>query len=161
MQDDRKLLRLEDRVSRDAADRRTVTRRLLLGALGAAPLLLAGEAALADDKGRGRGRGEGQGRGRGRDEGPRRYEREDPRRNERYENRGRERYDDRRYAPRGYDDGPDLRRGRVLPPQARGGRIENYERYRLRQPPRGYSWYRSGDGFALVGPNGIVFDVID
>lgn len=153
MQDGRKLLHLEDRVSKDAADRRTISRRLLLGALAAAPLLLASEEARADGQDRGRGRGGGEGRGRGRDDGPRRHEREDSRRYERYE--------DRRYGPRGYGDGPDVRRGRVLPPQSRGGRIEDYERYRLRQPPRGYSWYRSGDGFALVGPNGIVFDVID
>lgn len=154
-------------MSQDATDRRSISRRLLLGALAAAPMLLTAETALADkDRGQGRGRGRGgegrggQGGGRGRDDGPRRYDREGPSR-DRYDDRGRERYDNR-YAPRGYDDGPrGLRRGGRLPPQAQGGRIENYERYRLRQPPRGYSWYRSGDGFALVGPNGIVFDVID
>lgn len=152
-------------MSQDAADPRPISRRVLLGLLIAAPVSFSAGSALADkDRGQGRGRGGegrgGEGRGRGRDYGPRRYEREGPGR-DRYEDRARERYDDR-YAPRGYDEGPPgLRRGRRLPPQAQGGRIENYERYRLRQPPRGYSWYRSGDGFALVGPNGIVFDVID
>jgi Ni/Co efflux regulator RcnB len=147
-------------VSQNAADRNLKTRRAALLLLAAAPFCLA-EAAHAQGRGNGRGEGRGAGRGERRGGGRddfRRFERERPR------------YDDDRRGGRNrdfreYDDGPPSRygreRGRVLPPQDRGGRIDNYERYRLRQPPRGYSWYRSGDGFALVGPNGVVFDVID
>jgi len=53
------------------------------------------------------------------------------------------------------------RRGGYLPPQARGGIVQDYGRYRLRQPPRGYEWVRSGHAMMLMDMNtGQVFDVI-
>jgi len=53
------------------------------------------------------------------------------------------------------------RRGGYLPPQARGGVVQDYGRYRLRQPPRGYAWVRSGRAMMLMDMNtGQVFDVI-
>jgi Ni/Co efflux regulator RcnB len=53
------------------------------------------------------------------------------------------------------------RRGGYLPPQARGGVVQDYGRYRLRQPPRGYAWVRSGRATMLMDMNtGQVFDVI-
>ena len=33
-------------------------------------------------------------------------------------------------------------------------------RYRLRPPPHGYNWVRVGDGFALVSPEGQIFDMV-
>ncbi|MBW8814756.1 MAG: RcnB family protein [Caulobacterales bacterium] len=86
------------------------------------------------------------------EEAPRRYE-EAPR--GRYEGR----YEDSppSYAPRrGYSPRP----GGYLPPDYRGAPVGDYQRYRLRPPPRGYSWIHVGAGFALVGPDGQVFDVI-
>jgi Ni/Co efflux regulator RcnB len=39
--------------------------------------------------------------------------------------------------------------------------IQDHARYRLRAPPRGYSWVRMGNGFALIQEStGQVFDVI-
>lgn len=133
----------------------------------------------------GPGREEGPGGGRGRwadaprgryeeaprgryDEAPRgRYE--DPPR-ARYEEAPRGRYEE---APRGRYDGrydeaapsyvrPGFapRPGGYLPPDYRGAPVGDYQRYRLRPPPRGYSWIHVGHGFALVGPDGQVFDVI-
>jgi Ni/Co efflux regulator RcnB len=53
------------------------------------------------------------------------------------------------------------RRGGYLPPEARGGVVQDYGRYRLRQPPRGYAWVRSGRAMMLMDMNtGQVFDVI-
>ncbi|MDB5477077.1 MAG: hypothetical protein JWP49_2588, partial [Phenylobacterium sp.] len=53
------------------------------------------------------------------------------------------------------------RRGAYLPPQARGGVVQDYGRYRLRLPPRGYVWVRSGRATMLMDMNtGQVFDVI-
>ena len=53
------------------------------------------------------------------------------------------------------------RRGGYLPPEARGGVVQDYGRYRLRQPPRGYAWVRSGQAMMLMDMNtGQVFDVI-
>jgi Ni/Co efflux regulator RcnB len=53
------------------------------------------------------------------------------------------------------------RRGGYLPPQARGGVVQDYGRYRLRPPPRGYAWVRSGRATMLMDMNtGQVFDVI-
>ncbi|HEY8617621.1 RcnB family protein [Phenylobacterium sp.] len=61
------------------------------------------------------------------------------------------------YAPpRAYG----LRRGGYLPPQAQGSAIEDYSRYRLRPPPRGFRWVRVGGAYALVGPDGQIFDMI-
>ena len=53
------------------------------------------------------------------------------------------------------------RRGGYLPPQARGGVVQDYGRYRLRRPPPGYGWIRSGRALMLMDMNtGQVFDVI-
>ena len=53
------------------------------------------------------------------------------------------------------------RRGGYLPPQARGGVVRDYGRYRLRPPPPGYGWVRSGRSLMLMDMNsGQVFDVI-
>ena len=55
---------------------------------------------------------------------------------------------------------PSPRRGGFLPPQA-GGVMPDYGRYRLRAPPRGFVWVRTGNGFAMVSQEtGQVFDVV-
>lgn len=60
--------------------------------------------------------------------------------------------------PRGYY-AP--RRGGYLPPEARGGVVQDYGRYRLRPPPPGYGWVRSGRALMLMDmSSGQVFDVI-
>jgi Ni/Co efflux regulator RcnB len=38
--------------------------------------------------------------------------------------------------------------------------IEDYPRYRLRPPPRGYTWRHVDEGYLLTGPNGVIFDII-
>jgi Ni/Co efflux regulator RcnB len=54
-----------------------------------------------------------------------------------------------------------VRRGGYLPPQARGGVVQDYGRYRLRPPPPGYGWVRSGRSLMLMDMGtGQVFDVI-
>lgn len=72
-----------------------------------------------------------------------------------------QRYDPRAYAPpRGSYAAPP-RRGGYLPPQAGGQVIEDYGRFRLRAPPRGYEWVRVPGGMALVSTmTGQVFDVV-
>ena len=70
--------------------------------------------------------------------------------------------------PRAYLGAPDYRpgynawrRGALLPPTYRSYVIEDYTRYRLRPPPRGYVWYRVGDDFMLTGvANGMIFEVV-
>jgi Ni/Co efflux regulator RcnB len=55
------------------------------------------------------------------------------------------------------------RRGAYLPPsyRDRGYVVYDYGRYRLRPPPRGYYWYRSGDDFLLAAvATGLILDVI-
>ncbi|MDB5425751.1 MAG: hypothetical protein JWQ29_3167 [Phenylobacterium sp.] len=55
---------------------------------------------------------------------------------------------------------PSPRRGGYMPPQA-GGAMPDYGRYRLRPPPRGFVWVRTGNGFAMVSQEtGRVFDVV-
>jgi Ni/Co efflux regulator RcnB len=52
-------------------------------------------------------------------------------------------------------------RGQYLPPEARGAMIEDFERYHLRRPPRGYFWYRAGDDYVLAAiGTGVIFEVI-
>lgn len=125
----------------------------------AAVVLLAGPSLSADpaeaqDRGRGRGRGRegGRGEGRGRGGDDRRWDRGGP-----GEGRGYRRFDD---APRDYGPPQRVRPGGYLPPEQRGAPVDDYPRYRLRQPPRGYAWRRMGDGFVLVDPNGRVFDIV-
>lgn len=55
------------------------------------------------------------------------------------------------------------RRGAYLPSYYRSNdyRIYDYGRYRLRPPPRGYYWYRSGDDYLLAAiATGLIFEVI-
>ncbi len=72
---------------------------------------------------------------------------------ERGERRGYEADDRPQYAP-------SPRRGGYMPPEA-GGPLPDYGRYRLRPPPRGFVWVRTGNGFAMVSEQtGQVFDVV-
>ena len=53
------------------------------------------------------------------------------------------------------------RRGSSLPPYYRGYVVNDYYRYHLRQPPRGYAWYRVGNDYLLAAiASGIIFDII-
>ncbi|WP_297513741.1 RcnB family protein [uncultured Caulobacter sp.] len=55
------------------------------------------------------------------------------------------------------------RRGAYLPPYYRGRDyvVYDYYRYRLRPPPRGYYWYRTGNDYVLAAvATGLIFDVI-
>ena len=53
------------------------------------------------------------------------------------------------------------RRGAHLPSYYRGYVVHDYGRYRLRQPPRGYAWYRVGDDYLLAAvASGVIFDII-
>lgn len=55
------------------------------------------------------------------------------------------------------------RRGAYLPSYYRGhGYVVNdYYRYNLRSPPRGYYWYRTGNDYVLAAiATGLIFDVI-
>ena len=138
------------------------------------PLAMGGTAQARDHRDGGERRAE---RGGGREAGP-------PARGEaRGEDRGgRERGGSRRgdearrdYGdPRGYDGpppqsyapqyapqyAPSARRGGYLPPEA-GGPVADYGRFRLRQPPRGYAWVRTANGYAMVSvATGQVFDVV-
>lgn len=162
-------------------------KRLLLTLIAAATVAgpLPGSTAFAKDGDRGgrweqrgdrggeRGRGwenrqwraaDGPGRGRG-------PERRDDRRDDRREDRREDgRFRDRDEGGRNYYGPPPgayappraygLRRGGYLPPQAQGSEVEDYGRYRLRPPPRGFRWVRVGGAYALVGPDGQIFDMI-
>jgi Ni/Co efflux regulator RcnB len=131
-------------------------KRLILTTAMAA--LMAGApiaAAWALDNDRGRGRQEQRGGGDRGGPGPR-WERPGNRGERRFERPPPQRLrPDRRFdAPRA------LRPGGRLPGAYRDERVEDYGRYRLRPPPQGYAWYRTGDGFMLVSPDGQIFDVI-
>lgn len=116
----------------------------------AAPLSLATVADARDGRGNGKGRGEGQGR----------MERGGP--------PGRPEFGAYRVNPRdagppyGRAQGRGIARGGYLPPRYRDAPVEDYGRYRLRPPPRGYDWYRYGDSYLLVSPrDGQIFDMIE
>lgn len=133
-------------------------RRLILTVASMALLAgapLASAWALDGDRGRGRGAEQRGDRGPGpRFERPRGYER-------RFERPGGR--DDRRFdRPREFRAEPprQLRPGGHLPGAYREGRVEDYGRHRLRPPPRGYNWYRVGEGFLLVAPDGQIFDMV-
>lgn len=101
---------------------------------------------------RGEPRGEPRGEVRGETRGGPRFE---PRMDPRPESRAEARAEGR---PGGFAPAP--RRGGHLVGQG-GATIDDYARYRLRPPPRGYAWVRVGGGFALVaGATGQVFDVV-
>lgn len=54
------------------------------------------------------------------------------------------------------------RRGAYLPTYYRGYVVNDYYRYHLRQPPRGYAWYRVGDDYLLAAlATGLIFDIIN
>jgi Ni/Co efflux regulator RcnB len=56
------------------------------------------------------------------------------------------------------------RRGGYLPPYYRSDVyvIHDYGRYRLRPPPRGYYWYRTGNDYVLAAiATGLIFDIIN
>ncbi len=63
-----------------------------------------------------------------------------------------------RSAPRGGY--PGWRRGAYLPPMYRGDMVRDYPRYRLRAPPRGYSWYHVERDYMLTGPSGMIFEIV-
>lgn len=51
-------------------------------------------------------------------------------------------------------------RGSYLPPYYRGYAVSDYGRYHLRQPPRGYYWYRTGNDFVLAAlATGLIYDL--
>jgi Ni/Co efflux regulator RcnB len=53
------------------------------------------------------------------------------------------------------------RRGRILPPQARGQMVSDYGRYRLRRPPPGYAYYRVGGTVFLANQRtGLIFETV-
>ena len=53
------------------------------------------------------------------------------------------------------------RRGAYLPPYYRGYVVNDYARYRLRPPPRGYYWYRVGDDYLLAAiTTGLIADLL-
>ena len=53
------------------------------------------------------------------------------------------------------------RRGGYLPPYYSGYVVQDYGRWHLRQPPRGYYWYRTDDGFVLAAiASGLIFDIV-
>lgn len=54
-----------------------------------------------------------------------------------------------------------MRRGGFLRPDLRGGVVQDPGRFRLRPPPRGYSWVRVGGAFVLMDlSSGQIFDVV-
>lgn len=54
------------------------------------------------------------------------------------------------------------RRGAVLPSYYRGYVVNDYYRYHLRPPPRGYAWYRAGDDYLLAAiATGLIFEIIN
>ena len=52
-------------------------------------------------------------------------------------------------------------RGSYLPRSYWGYRVNDYQRYRLRTPPRGYHWVRAGNDYVLAAiATGLIMDVI-
>ena len=146
----------------------------------AGPMAFVATSAQADDDHRGRGR----------DRHEQRWDRHDDRRD--WDRRGErwDRHDNGRHAgwdrgrhngyyynnrwyygppPQAYYGNPYYRpgyaawrRGAHLPPYYRGYVVNDYHRYHLRQPPRGYAWYRVGDDYLLAAiATGIIFDIIN
>ena len=82
-------------------------------------------------------------------------------RQDRGDERRRDDRQDGRRALRADEPTRGARRGGYLSDSFRGGVIEDYQRFRLRPPPRGYAWVRVSGGFALVSVgDGRIFDVI-
>lgn len=148
----------------------------------AAPMAMTATDAAAQDRGRWEHRDD---RGRDRDRGGwdrDRNHRDNGYRDSRYRDRG-DRWDRGRhngyyynnrwsygpppaayYGHPGYRPGyTSWRRGAYLPNYYRGGGyvVNDYYRYQLRQPPRGYYWYRTGNDYVLAAiATGLIFDVI-
>jgi Ni/Co efflux regulator RcnB len=114
-------------------------------------------AAWAFDGNRGRG-GDEQSRAGGRDGPGPRFERP---RDRGFEPRFQRPEPQRLRPDRRFEAPRQLRPGEQMPGALRDDRVEDYGRYRLRPPPHGYTWYRTGAGFMLVSPDGLVLDVID
>jgi len=54
-----------------------------------------------------------------------------------------------------------LRQGRILPPEARGRMVRDYQNQRLRQPPPGYAYYQVGDTIYLANQDtGLIFETV-
>lgn len=141
----------------------------------AGPLALTATEAAAQD----RGRWEHHDRDRGRDRDRGHWDRDDRRggwdRGDRWD-RGRHNgyYYNNRWSygppPAAYYGRPGFRpgytswqRGAYLPGYYRGRSyvVSDYHRYRLRPPPRGYYWYRTGNDYVLAAiASGLIFDVI-
>ena len=145
----------------------------------AGPMALTASDAAAQDRGRWEHNDRGRDWDRGRDHDRRDYDRRDYGRGD----HGRDRWDNGRhngyyynnrwsygpppaayYGSPGYRPGYNAwRRGAYLPSYYRGGGyvVNDYYRYRLRQPPRGYYWYRTGNDYVLAAiATGLIFDVI-
>jgi Ni/Co efflux regulator RcnB len=140
----------------------------ILAAAAMAFTLAGGDAAMARDHGdRGRGQDRRESRGydrggydRGRFESRPHFEYRGRERGERRSDRG-WRDDPREYAPPPVRYAPPMRRGGYAPPDYRDGAVADYGRFRLRAPPRGYVWVRTGRGYAMVSTEtGQVFDVV-
>ncbi|KQW71384.1 hypothetical protein ASE17_00310 [Phenylobacterium sp. Root77] len=160
---------------------------LATAAAVAGPMAFTATSALADDdRGRGRDRHEQRWDRNDRHDN-RRWDHRDDRRGDRWRD---DRRDDRRHSswdrgrhngyyynnrwyygppPQAYYGNPYYRpgyaawrRGGHLPPYYRGYVVNDYHRYHLRQPPRGYAWYRVGDDYLLAAlATGIIFDIIN
>lgn len=60
-----------------------------------------------------------------------------------------------RYQP------PRWQKGHRLPPAYRGHVVRDYGRYRLRPPPRGYSWVRVDNNYLLIATaTGLITSII-
>jgi Ni/Co efflux regulator RcnB len=153
--------------SRTNDDARKMKRLLLIlaAAAGLAGAAAPGAIALARDGDQGR-------RAERHDRGPdraRRWEGERPGRGDggrRWRDEDRRRFGEDRGGAYRRDEGPRRadrapRRGGYLPDSYRGGFVDDYPRYRLRAPPRGYAWVRVGGGFALVSlEDGRIYDMV-
>lgn len=145
----------------------------------AGPLALTATEAAAQDRGRWEHHDRDRGRDRDRDRDRGHWDRDDRRggwdRGDRWD-RGRHNgyYYNNRWSygppPAAYYGRPGFRpgytswqRGAYLPGYYRGRSyvVSDYHRYRLRPPPRGYYWYRTGNDYVLAAiASGLIFDVI-
>jgi Ni/Co efflux regulator RcnB len=155
---------------------------LVVAAAVAGPIATSATSAFAQDH-RGRsergddrwGRDRGDHRGDRRDRDDRRWDRDDRRGGYGSWDRGRHNgyyYNNRWYygpPPQAYYGNPYYRpgyaawrRGANLPPYYRGYVVNDYDRYHLRRPPRGYAWYRVGDDYLMATiATGVIFDIIN
>jgi len=72
--------------------------------------------------------------------------------------KGGPKYDARKYDDRRHQS---WRKGNRLPPNYRGHVVNNYSRYKLRQPPRGYHWVKVNNDYLLIGiATGIISSIV-